>query len=147
MPPPNDGTKRLFACSLALKPKVTLLGMLISQGIPSVAARQLQSNNSLADSGNNYQRSSLFMQLATLVFHHSLSSIAFSHTLSHSRKNQILWARVTHNPHANWVWIEYVFAQNSQAQWDKFSLSSNFICMKVYVSFTQSFFSLALRVS
>ena len=147
MPPPNDGTKRLFTCSLALKPMVTLSGMLVRQGLPPMTARRLRNNNSLADSGNNYQRLSLFVQLATLVFCHNLSSVAFSHTLIHSRKNQILWARVTRNPHANWVWLEYVLAYNSQALWVNFSLGSNFICMKVCVFVAQSSFSLALRLS
>ena len=83
----------------------------------------------------------------TLVLLHSLSSIAFSCNISYSRKNQILWARVTRNPHANWVWLEYVFAQNYQALWGKFSLGSNFICMKVCVSLTQSLLNLVLRFS
>ena len=147
MPSPNDKTKRLYTCSLALKPMVTLLGVLLRQGLPPMASKWLQNNNSLANSSNNYQRLSLFMQLRTLVFRHSLSSVVFSYTLSNSRKNEILWARFTHNPHANWVWLEYVLAQNSQAQWGKFSLGSNFICMKVCVSLAQSSFRLVLRVS
>ena len=146
MPPPNDGTKRLSACSLALKPMVTLSGVLIRQGLPRVAARRLRNNNSLADSGNNYQWSSLFVQLATLVFRHSLNSV-LSHLKQLKEKSNLVGKNYTQPTRKLSLTRVHLCSELSSSMRQILSRFKFHLHEGVCVSLTQSLLNLALRLS